>query len=114
MVRLGGEKMSKSLGNLVFVSDLVKEWDPMAVRLAILANHYRSSWDWTDDLLPAAVERLERWRGGGEGDGGVEAVRAALDDDLDAPRALKAVDDAAGKGEGVSAAAALLGVPLAN
>jgi L-cysteine:1D-myo-inositol 2-amino-2-deoxy-alpha-D-glucopyranoside ligase len=114
MVRLGGEKMSKSLGNLVFVSDLVKGWDPMAVRLAILANHYRSSWDWTDDLLPAAVERLERWRGGGEGDGGVDAVRAALDDDLDAPHALVAVDEAVGRGQGISAAAALLGVALAN
>jgi L-cysteine:1D-myo-inositol 2-amino-2-deoxy-alpha-D-glucopyranoside ligase len=114
MVRLGGEKMSKSLGNLVFVSDLVKEWDPMAVRLAILANHYRDSWDWTDDLLPRAVDRLERWRAAGEGEGGLDGVRAALDDDLDAPRALEAVDDAAGKGEGVSAAAALLGVPRAS
>ncbi len=114
MVRLGGEKMSKSLGNLVFVSDLVKEWDPMAVRLAILANHYRDSWDWTDDLLPEAVERLERWRATGEGDGAVDAVRAALDEDLDAPGALDAVDEAARRGESVSAAAALLGVTLAG
>src|SRR5207253_140898 len=60
MVRLGGEKMSKSLGNLVFVSDLIKEWDPMAVRTAIVSKHYRSSWDWQDDLLPHAAERLER------------------------------------------------------
>ena len=110
MVRLGGEKMSKSLGNLVFVSDLVKEWDPMAVRLAILANHYRSSWDWTDDLLPQAVARLERWRSAGDGEGALEDVRVALDDDLDTPRAVAAVDEAAGRGEGVSAAAALLGV----
>jgi len=114
MVRLGGEKMSKSLGNLVFVSDLVKEWDPMAVRLAILANHYRSSWDWTDELLPAANERLERWRAAGEVPGAVDAVRTALDDDLDAPSALAAVDEAAGRGEGVSEAAALLGVSLAS
>ncbi|MBV8162110.1 MAG: cysteine--tRNA ligase [Acidimicrobiia bacterium] len=110
MVRLGGEKMSKSLGNLVFVSDLVKEWDPMAVRLAILAHHYRSSWEWTDDLLPGAAERLERWRAAGEGDAGLDAVRAALDDDLDAPGALAAVDEMVSHGRGVSAAAALLGV----
>src|SRR5437764_88717 len=112
MVRLGGEKMSKSLGNLVFVSDLVKEWDPMAVRLAILANHYRTPWEWNDDLLPAGMERLERWRAAGDGEGALEAVRAALDDDLDAPRALAAVDDAVSGGEGVSAAAELLGVQL--
>src|SRR5438874_5750992 len=112
MVRYQGEKMSKSLGNLVFVSDLVKEWDPMAVRLAILANHYRTSWEWDDDLLPQAVARLERWRAAGEGDGGLDEVRAALDDDLDAPRALDAVDDVVSRGEGVSAAADLLGVQL--
>jgi L-cysteine:1D-myo-inositol 2-amino-2-deoxy-alpha-D-glucopyranoside ligase len=114
MVRLGGEKMSKSLGNLIFVSDLVKEWDRMAVRVAILANHYRDSWDWDDDLLPRAVERLDRWRAAGEGEGALEAVRAALDDDLDAPRALDAVDEAATRGQGVSAAADLLGVSLVN
>jgi L-cysteine:1D-myo-inositol 2-amino-2-deoxy-alpha-D-glucopyranoside ligase len=56
------------------------------------------------------VERLERWRAAGEGSGGLEAVRAAIDDDLDAPRALAAVDDAVSRGEGVSAAADLLGV----
>jgi L-cysteine:1D-myo-inositol 2-amino-2-deoxy-alpha-D-glucopyranoside ligase len=86
----------------------------MAVRVAILANHYRDSWDWDDDLLPRAVERLDRWRAGGEGEGALEAVRAALDDDLDAPRALDAVDEAATRGQGVSAAADLLGVSLVN
>src|SRR5436190_8228778 len=87
MVRLGGEKMSKSLGNLVFVSDLVKEWDPMAVRMAIVSQHYRSSWEWKDELLSRAAGRLERWRAAGEGEGGLERVRVALDDDLDTPRA---------------------------
>jgi L-cysteine:1D-myo-inositol 2-amino-2-deoxy-alpha-D-glucopyranoside ligase len=63
MVRLGGEKMSKSLGNLVFVSRLVADGvDPMAVRLAILANHYQGDWDWTDAGLAAAQERLALWR----------------------------------------------------
>jgi L-cysteine:1D-myo-inositol 2-amino-2-deoxy-alpha-D-glucopyranoside ligase len=62
--------------------------------------------------LPQAIERLARWRRAGEGDGALEEVRAALDDDLDAPRAVAAVDDAASQGKGVSAAADLLGVTL--
>jgi L-cysteine:1D-myo-inositol 2-amino-2-deoxy-alpha-D-glucopyranoside ligase len=63
MVRLDGEKMSKSLGNLVFVSRLVADGvDPMAVRLAILAHHYRGDWDWTAVGLAAAQDRLARWR----------------------------------------------------
>jgi L-cysteine:1D-myo-inositol 2-amino-2-deoxy-alpha-D-glucopyranoside ligase len=63
MVRLGGDKMSKSLGNLVFVSALLAGGaDPMAVRLAMLAHHYRRDWDWTDKELAVAAERLARWR----------------------------------------------------
>ena len=63
MVRLDGEKMSKSLGNLVFVNRLLGEGhDPMAVRLAILAHHYRRDWDWTGAGLAAAADRLARWR----------------------------------------------------
>ncbi|HET7488175.1 MAG TPA: cysteine--tRNA ligase [Acidimicrobiales bacterium] len=110
MVGLGGQKMSKSLGNLVFVSDLLKEWEPDAVRLAIISQHYRSPWEWDDSLLPAAAARLRAWRAAGEGDAGLEAVRAALDHDLATPAALAAVDAAAAAGAGVSAAAALLGV----
>ena len=110
MVRLDGVKMSKSLGNLVFVSELVKEWDPMAVRLAILDHHYREPWDWTDDLLPAAAERLDRWRAAaGDGDAALDEVRAAIDDDLDFPRALAAIDSASG----IDRAADLVGVRLA-
>src|SRR6516225_8551902 len=63
MVRLDGEKMSKSLGNLVFVSRLVADGtDPMAVRLAIMANRYSGDWDWSAAGLGAAQERLARWR----------------------------------------------------
>jgi L-cysteine:1D-myo-inositol 2-amino-2-deoxy-alpha-D-glucopyranoside ligase len=63
MVRLNGEKMSKSRGNLVFVSGLLAAGaEPMALRLAILAHHYRADWDWTDAGLAAAGERLARWR----------------------------------------------------
>jgi L-cysteine:1D-myo-inositol 2-amino-2-deoxy-alpha-D-glucopyranoside ligase len=113
MVRLDGVKMSKSLGNLVFVSDLVKEHDPMAVRLAILDHSYREPWTWHDGLLDEASERLERWRAAGAGGASVEEVRAALDDDLDIPRAIRAIDDAARANRGVRQAAELIGVALA-
>jgi L-cysteine:1D-myo-inositol 2-amino-2-deoxy-alpha-D-glucopyranoside ligase len=110
MVRLDGVKMSKSLGNLVFVHDLLKEWAPPAIRLAVTAHHYRHDWDWEDRLMPEATERLERWRAAGKGDGALAEVRAALDDDLDTPAAVAAIDKAAASGLGVSEAAALLGV----
>jgi L-cysteine:1D-myo-inositol 2-amino-2-deoxy-alpha-D-glucopyranoside ligase len=116
MVRMDGEKMSKSLGNLVFVSDLRKAWDPRAIRLAVLGNHYREGWDWTDDVMPDAAERLARWRAGAtaDGDAALDDVRAALDDDLDTPAAIRAVDEAAGAGKDVTSAAALLGVDLTH
>ncbi len=112
MVSLGGVKMSKSLGNLVFVSDLLKEWEPDAVRLAILAHHYRAGFDWGEGLMASAADRLDRWRRAGPGDAALVHVRRALDDDLDTPRALSAVDAAAAAGRGVSEAAMLLGVAL--
>jgi L-cysteine:1D-myo-inositol 2-amino-2-deoxy-alpha-D-glucopyranoside ligase len=112
MVRMDGEKMSKSLGNLVFVGDLRKEWDPMAIRLAVHAHHYRNEWEWNDKHMPAAAERLGRWRAAGAGDAAVAEVRAALDDDLDTPAAVAAIDIAAAEGQGVSEAARLLGVTL--
>ncbi len=107
-----GAKMSKSLGNLVFVSELREAWDPRAIRLMILEHHYRNDWSWSDDSMPAAATRLERWGEAGDGCGGLDEVRAALDDDLDTPRAVAAVDAAVAAGQGVSQAAALLGVDL--
>ena len=108
MVGLDGEKMSKSLGNLVLVSALRAEGvDPMAIRLALLAHHYAGDWDWKDNDLFAAQARLESWRSAVSGNGGppalatLAAVRAALAGDLDAPAALAAVDgwaDAANEG----------------
>ncbi|AZK93314.1 MULTISPECIES: cysteine--1-D-myo-inosityl 2-amino-2-deoxy-alpha-D-glucopyranoside ligase [Streptomyces] len=99
MVALDGEKMSKSRGNLVFVSALRRAGtDPAAIRLALLAHHYRSDWEWTDADLTAAEERLARWRAavsrpdGPSADAMLEEVRTALADDLDAPAALAAVD----------------------
>jgi L-cysteine:1D-myo-inositol 2-amino-2-deoxy-alpha-D-glucopyranoside ligase len=114
MVRMDGEKMSKSLGNLVFVSELLKTWDPRAIRLACVQHHYRDSWEYDDDLLPGAADRLERWSatGGGAGAEVLAEVRAALDDDLDTPRAVRALDEAAAAGTDVAAGAALLGLTL--
>jgi L-cysteine:1D-myo-inositol 2-amino-2-deoxy-alpha-D-glucopyranoside ligase len=110
MVRLGGTKMSKSLGNLVFVHDLLKEWEGAVIRLAVLGHHYRLDWDWYDQLLPEASRRLAAWRAAGPGEGGLSEVRQALDDDLNTPAALAEIDAAAAAGEGVSEARALLGV----
>ena len=63
MVSYLGEKMSKSLGNLVFVSRLRADGvDPMAVRMALLAHHYRCDWEWTDAVLAEGAARLARWR----------------------------------------------------
>jgi L-cysteine:1D-myo-inositol 2-amino-2-deoxy-alpha-D-glucopyranoside ligase len=99
MVRLDGEKMSKSRGNLVFVSALRADGvDPMAIRAAILAHHYRSDWDWTADALADAGHRLARWRDALSREGGPDPepllgrVREHLADDLDAPSALAAID----------------------
>ncbi len=110
MVRMDGEKMSKSLGNLVFVSELAMLWDPRAIRLACLSHHYRRSWEWHGDLMPVALGRLERWIAAGDGEGALDEVRSHLDDDLDTPAAMAAIDAAASAGLGVSEAALLLGV----
>jgi L-cysteine:1D-myo-inositol 2-amino-2-deoxy-alpha-D-glucopyranoside ligase len=96
MVGLDGEKMSKSLGNLVFVSELVAGGaDPAAIRLALLAHHYRDDWDWTADGLAAAEERLARWR---------SAVSAADPDVSAADRGAASADRDAAADRGVSAA----------
>ncbi len=118
MVSYRGEKMSKSLGNLVFVSGLLAGGvESMAIRLALLAHHYSSDWEWTDDVLADANARLLRWRTAlarataaaawadepapaprERDDSSLSApavlagVRAALGDDLDAPGALAVID----------------------
>jgi L-cysteine:1D-myo-inositol 2-amino-2-deoxy-alpha-D-glucopyranoside ligase len=99
MIGLDGEKMSKSRGNLVFVSRLRNDGvDPAAIRLAILAHHYRYDWDWTPEGLAEAEDRLARWRAAVGAYAAVpahpvlEGVRARLADDLDAPGALAIVD----------------------
>jgi L-cysteine:1D-myo-inositol 2-amino-2-deoxy-alpha-D-glucopyranoside ligase len=99
MVGLDGEKMSKSKGNLVLVSALRADGvDPMAIRLAVLAHHYRDDWSWTSQELADAEQRLGRWRDAVSREGGPDPqatlarVRERMADDLDAPGALVAVD----------------------
>ncbi|MFC7374513.1 cysteine--1-D-myo-inosityl 2-amino-2-deoxy-alpha-D-glucopyranoside ligase [Brachybacterium sp. GCM10030267] len=108
MVAHEGEKMSKSLGNLVFVHRLVRDGiDPMVVRLVLMAHHYRADWEWSAEEVDLATSRLHSYRGaaeqGGQHPETVEALRRALRDDLDTPSALSALDawasDSAGSGE---------------
>ncbi|NJQ08464.1 cysteine--1-D-myo-inosityl 2-amino-2-deoxy-alpha-D-glucopyranoside ligase [Streptomyces lonarensis] len=131
MVGYEGEKMSKSRGNLVLVSQLRRDGvEPAAIRLALLAHHYRSDWEWTDEVLVTATERLARWRAAVSRPDGTSALpllaemRAALADDLDAPAALAAFDrwaaeqaahggdDEGAPGIAARAVDALLGVAL--
>lgn len=116
MVFKDGEKMSKSLGNLVFVDKLRTEWDPRSIRMAIIEHSYRREWEWDDELMPRNHKRLESWKAsvGGTASDVLEDVRACLDNDLDTPGAVAAMDAAAAKGHDVSAPASLLGVELAE
>ncbi|MGI9607804.1 MAG: class I tRNA ligase family protein [Acidimicrobiales bacterium] len=129
MVAYQGTKMSKSLGNLVFVSDLVKSHDPQALRLALMGHHYRDDWEWFDgdidegqamfDRMCAAVERGV----GPDPAPTLAAVRACLDDDLNARGARAALEaltnailDGGGSdqaaGQGLREAADLVGIAL--
>lgn len=99
MVGLDGEKMSKSKGNLVLVSKLrAAGEEPAAIRLAILAHHYRSDWSWTDAEFAEAKDRLIQWRAAldcapaGSAAGLISAMRDELANDLNAPGAIAAVD----------------------
>lgn len=99
LVALDGEKMSKSRGNLVFVSKLRNAGtDPAAIRLALLAHHYRGDWEWFPSDLEGAEARLATWRStvalgsGPDPTLVVSEVRAALSDDLNTPAAIAAID----------------------
>jgi L-cysteine:1D-myo-inositol 2-amino-2-deoxy-alpha-D-glucopyranoside ligase len=99
MIGLDGEKMSKSRGNLVFVSKLrAEKVDPNAVRLALFSGHYRADRPWSDALLAEAQARLAKWRKAAALSTGPSAadvvarLRDHLGDDLDTPRALAALD----------------------
>jgi len=124
MVAYEGEKMSKSLGNLVLVSRLVAGGtDPRSIRLALLSEPYRSDWEWTDAHLRIADERLASWTawaatpdGGGDDDFLAE-LRERLADDLDTAGAIAVIDarisgGAASSVTAISAIDALLGIRL--
>ena len=106
LVSYQGHKMSKSLGNLVFISDLRSRIDPRAIRLALMAHHYRAEWEWFDseglagqrdlDTLVEAVGGAHQHDERAHVSSGLVAdVQAVLDDDLDAPAARDALLDAA-------------------
>jgi L-cysteine:1D-myo-inositol 2-amino-2-deoxy-alpha-D-glucopyranoside ligase len=113
LISMDGQKMSKSLGNLVFVDALRETYDPRSIRLAIIEHKYRVEWEWDDELMPRNAARLDSWlRNASSNPALLEAVREHLDDDLDTPGAIAAIDAAAAAGAGVLEAAALLGVEL--
>ncbi|MFZ8998813.1 MAG: cysteine--tRNA ligase [Ilumatobacteraceae bacterium] len=114
LISMNGEKMSKSLGNLVFVDQLRERYEPMAIRLGLIEHQYRVEWEWDDGLVDRNTERLHRWRRSADGMPGdvLDEVRERLDDDLDTPGAVMAVDAAAARGEATRQAADLLGVRL--
>jgi cysteinyl-tRNA synthetase len=106
LLRLGGDKMSKSLGNLVSVEEALERFSPDAIRLYFLSSHYRSPLSYTDDGCAGMERSLERLRHALDRDGGgqSEAMDAepyqrqffeAMDDDLNTPRALAAMFDMA-------------------
>jgi L-cysteine:1D-myo-inositol 2-amino-2-deoxy-alpha-D-glucopyranoside ligase len=118
MVSMDGHKMSKSRGNLVFVDKLRTQHDPMAIRLGLIEHHYRTEWEWDDQLMARNESRLAQWKsaaqvGNSTGDSGLLAeVRSALDNDLDTPTAVSLIDAAAKNGVAVGDSARLLGVVI--
>jgi len=114
MVSMDGHKMSKSRGNLVFVDKLRTMHDPRAIRLGLIEHHYRVEWEWDDDLMTRNERRLSAWRSAASStdESLLSEVREALDEDLDTPRAVSLIDEAASRGVGVRGSAELLGVQM--
>lgn len=104
MLNLAGAKMSKSLGNIEKVHDLVRKHPPEALRLALLSAHYRQPLDWSDSLIEQSVRTLDRLYGTLRDVVDVDAaaaipdsIEAALDDDLNTPQALAEIARIAGE-----------------
>jgi L-cysteine:1D-myo-inositol 2-amino-2-deoxy-alpha-D-glucopyranoside ligase len=110
MVYLGEEKMSKSLGNLVLVRNLLETYTSAAVRALLLSHHYREPWQYTDDDMRQSAARAARYADAvarlessalatSDNDGTVESARQrfaeALRHDLDTPTALSILDELA-------------------
>ncbi|MFP7365759.1 cysteine--1-D-myo-inosityl 2-amino-2-deoxy-alpha-D-glucopyranoside ligase [Corynebacterium callunae] len=101
MISQDGVKMSKSLGNLEFVSRLTQAGhEPAAIRLGVYASHYRGNRDWNNEVLAAAEQRLVNWREAARtaqraevAVATVEKLRFHLSNDLDTPAALAEIDD---------------------
>ena len=95
-LNFGEEKMSKSLGNVALVNDLVKSTPGEALRWALLVGHYRAPLEWTGELIAQSVKALDRLYGALRRSAGVEAADtgpdpaflAALEDDLNTPAAM--------------------------
>ncbi|CAG7602629.1 cysteine--1-D-myo-inosityl 2-amino-2-deoxy-alpha-D-glucopyranoside ligase [Leucobacter soli] len=134
LIAYDGHKMSKSRGNLVLVSKLLDGThggsaaggaDPSAIRLALLAHHYRAEWEWFDADLETATRRLEAWRAGAQRSAAdpassvavLQQLRQSLANDLDTPVMLATLDAALDRGVDdpaliIDAVDALLGVKL--
>jgi len=118
MLRYQGEKMSKSLRNLVLVRDLLQRYDADTIRVLLLRHHYREAWAYTEDKLDDAAAWTRRLQEAARGSRPAAAprdlaVRAALEDDLDSPRALRLLEESIGRGdESWRDGAAILGLRL--
>ncbi len=104
MLNFGGAKMSKSLGNIEKVHDLVRQHPPEALRYALLSAHYRQPLDWSEALVEQSVRTLDRLYGTLRDLGDVDAAAAipqavedALEDDLNTPQALAELARIAGE-----------------
>jgi len=101
MVRMDGEKMSKSLGNMVFVRKLLADYSPNAIRLYLLGHHYRTVWEWTasdiaDSAELAASLEASSWAPDTSRSEAREAFAHALAHDLDTPAAIDVLRSASG------------------
>jgi cysteinyl-tRNA synthetase len=120
MLNFGGAKMSKSLGNIEKIHDLVRAHPPEALRYALLSAHYRQPLEWSDALIEQSLRTLDRLYGTlrdlADVDGTPmipEAIEAALDDDLNTPQALAEVARIAGEARKAETDAARRGLKSA-
>src|SRR4030081_3490963 len=101
MVRIDGEEMSKSLGNMVFLRELLKTYSADAIRVFLLSRHYRQVWEWSPAEMDTAAQFAHRLsvavRETDLASGIVrETFAAALSDDLNTPRALEILQTLSG------------------
>lgn len=112
LITVGGQKMSKSLGNFTPAADVLSEYDPLVVRYALAAAHYRSALDLSASSYAEAdaalnristfIDRARRTLSGALGESGVDAIppafSAAMDDDLGVPQALAVLHETVRRG----------------